>query len=87
MYVLKVLVQNVVLLESKDEELNRKKDLVFIIEDLALLNKLWLEKNTQECRKTTQQYKLSKYLERNTPERIDTVYWKQIKEQLIELIS
>ena len=33
MYVLKVLVQNVVLLESNDDELNRKKDLIFIIED------------------------------------------------------
>ena len=76
MYVLKVLVQNVVLLESNDDELNRKKDLIFIIEDLMLLNKLWLDNSTGSCQKTTERYKISEYLERSTPERVSQVYWK-----------
>lgn len=43
MYVLKILAQNVVLIESNEEEMNRKKDLIFIIEDIIILNKLWLD--------------------------------------------
>jgi len=87
MYVLKVLVQNVVSLESNDEELNRKKDLIFIIEDLALLNKLWMDKNTGDCQKTADQYNLSQYLERITPERVNSEYWMDVKSQLIEYIK
>ena len=45
MYIMKILVKNVIRIEEDEEQLSKKRELVFILEEIVLFKQLWLSKS------------------------------------------
>lgn len=84
-YALKLLYQNVAKIELNHEELNRKKALVFIVEDLIDLSRLYLLEREENWEKFHLKANIAVVLETSRPPTIDHAYWQAVKGRFDEL--
>ena len=87
MYIMKILVKNVIRIEEDEEQLSKKKELVFILEEIVLFKELWFSKSGENWHRLNQRYNLTNHLDKTYPAKIDNQYWKTIKESMIEAIE
>jgi hypothetical protein len=84
---MKILFQNIVKIELVEEELNRKKALVFILEDLIALSELYLLDKEDNWGTFLAKSGVSKLVESSAVGSIDRTYWKTVKAKFVGLGS
>lgn len=80
-----ILYQNIKAIENDQEELNRKKILIFIIEDLIPLGKAFIISKQENWQTINKKLDISFHLEEKNPERISIKYWKEVKDRFFML--
>jgi hypothetical protein len=80
-----ILYQNIKAIENDQEELNRKKILIFILEDLIPLGKAFIISKQDNWQTINKKLDISLHLEEKRPERISIEYWKEVKDRFFML--
>ncbi len=80
-----ILYQNIKAIENDQDELNRKKILVFILEDLIPLGKAFIISKQDNWQAVNKKLELSLHLKERNLERISIEYWKGVRDRFLRL--
>ena len=84
-YIMSILYQNIKAIENDQDELNRKKILVFILEDLIPLGKAFIISKQDNWQAVNKKLELSLHLKERNLERISIEYWKEVRDRFLRL--